>query len=716
MKNLLLSFLVFLSCAAQAQQKQNYYRKKGGPILLEKFQTFIPQNNKSTKTQENFPREASSKNLFTNESPHDLIEAWAKKKSSKLYEKYTAGSKRRCDSIITYNFYTNNDSAINTKEYIEYNEAGRDTSSYLLMNIGTWFGLGKWLRDYDKRGNMLLSSFYSWDRNNNEWYPYDKYEYVYNDNDSIIIGSYWKWSVDINEWHGQKKVEKSYDPDQILIEEINYIWSIENNDWIYDYKTEMAYNNKRKLESETFYVWYNNAWTKDSKIEYAYNEYGNYTNLTYFVWDSKWVNYQKLDYSYDNQNLATLLILYEWISDKWEESSKNEYGYDKWGYNILDACYYWNTKTMLWEGDYKYEYKYNEAGVQLLYKKLDWSYDMNDWICIEKTETTITNYENYTIYSEVIYNEYNGTLIEYKRLDDTFDENNLRIKYEKYDWSNDLNKWVSNYKGEFKYNDQGKALQYLYFEWDVKLSEWIYDTKREFTWETNNEIRHSTHAHFRWDKETKTWEGLNKEDKLQYEDNLDFIVRTNFDWSTETNDFDVISYRSFYHYSSLYTIAGKITDKYGVAIENIKLDGFPEEQITNSEGEYAMTLLNGWEGTISPQSTKYKFTPESYIFNNIQQDYYNKDFQEKNITNTNDFNNNANISLYPNPSCDGVFFISLEDNNKKTTVEVYNLLGEMIFYKQSQGNIIKVTLKENGMYIFKVKSGDSIVTRTLQYL
>ena len=73
---------------------------------------------------------------------------------------------------------------------------------------------------------------------------------------------------------------------------------------------------------------------------------------------------------------------------------------------------------------------------------------------------------------------------------------------------------------------------------------------------------------------------------------------------------------------------------------------------------------------------------------------------------------NDNIAIYPNPST-GILNFSGE-NLEKTKIEIYNMLGKMV-YKDGYKNTLSISTFPNGLYLIRVKDekGSIIMTEKI---
>lgn len=72
----------------------------------------------------------------------------------------------------------------------------------------------------------------------------------------------------------------------------------------------------------------------------------------------------------------------------------------------------------------------------------------------------------------------------------------------------------------------------------------------------------------------------------------------------------------------------------------------------------------------------------------------------------------SGLSIYPNPVTGSKVFISTDKNQAKE-VEVYNVLGKMVLNVQLTGKEFDVSELTPGIYILKIKEGNTQATRKL---
>mgnify|MGYP001806142605 CR=1 FL=1 len=141
-------------------------------------------------------------------------------------------------------------------------------------------------------------------------------------------------------------------------------------------------------------------------------------------------------------------------------------------------------------------------------------------------------------------------------------------------------------------------------------------------------------------------------------------------------------------------------------LADITLSGFPENVLTNENGQFSITLPENWQGTIIPQALGYTFSPTSIVVNPLIADISNLNFTASLITDI-DEEEAASIMTYPNPSADGRFKISIPDSLIAKEISIIDSKGRIV-YSASANAEIDYQLNESGIYLIKVSTNNGI--------
>jgi len=155
-----------------------------------------------------------------------------------------------------------------------------------------------------------------------------------------------------------------------------------------------------------------------------------------------------------------------------------------------------------------------------------------------------------------------------------------------------------------------------------------------------------------------------------------------------------------------YALSGFIKDQFGLPIEKISLTGLPSEIRTSADGSYQLELAAGWSGIITPVSEKYVFAPAFISINNISSPLSNRNFTASIVTGVVD--EEELFSVYPNPSNDGIIYISSKLEGK---LSITNSTGQLIWSGGTNDIISKgFQLPEPGIYFMKILNPKEIRT------
>ncbi|HWS59332.1 MAG TPA: T9SS type A sorting domain-containing protein, partial [Flavobacterium sp.] len=126
------------------------------------------------------------------------------------------------------------------------------------------------------------------------------------------------------------------------------------------------------------------------------------------------------------------------------------------------------------------------------------------------------------------------------------------------------------------------------------------------------------------------------------------------------------------------------TGSYQWFLEGVAIDGAINQTFTATQnGNYTVEITdaNGCKGISSV-----------FIISNLS---------------LNDNSVNKKINIYPNPTT-GLVTISNEDNLTIDKIEIVNVLGKTVATKTENTSQVDITSLSNGMYVFKIYSGENV--------
>ena len=66
-----------------------------------------------------------------------------------------------------------------------------------------------------------------------------------------------------------------------------------------------------------------------------------------------------------------------------------------------------------------------------------------------------------------------------------------------------------------------------------------------------------------------------------------------------------------------YTISGYVKTSDGTGVEDVVMQGLPNNTSTQTDGSYSITVDNGWSGTVTPTKAGFNFYPPSEVYTNV---------------------------------------------------------------------------------------------------
>ena len=168
------------------------------------------------------------------------------------------------------------------------------------------------------------------------------------------------------------------------------------------------------------------------------------------------------------------------------------------------------------------------------------------------------------------------------------------------------------------------------------------------------------------------------------------LVLSNGQWivAATSNEFYFRKYGDFNNFPHI-TRNGTIlsttgTGSYQWFLEGVAIDGAINQTFTATQnGNYTVEITdaNGCKGTSAV-----------FILSNLS---------------LNDNSINKKTNIYPNPTT-GIISISNEDNETIDKIEIVDILGKTVATKTGNASQVDITSLSNGMYVFKIYSGENV--------
>ncbi len=256
-------------------------------------------------------------------------------------------------------------------------------------------GASKYAYTYDSRGNMLGKV--TENMKDGVWTKSYKLEYIYNSKDKVTTSFSYSW-VD-GSWEGGTKMEFTYNVNGTIRSQIDYLW--ENGHWgDYDSKYEYSYDETGNQIEELFsqrvagnwvkvsreittyvdnqevssidYDWIENKWIETSKHTFTYNEAGEWlTSISYSKEGTAWVGKSRYVRLFDFSGRLISRTVYDWSGDTWVDGySKLEVSYADEGRLITVIEY--NSQNSVWVESIKNVYHHDENGNETIFALFKW--------------------------------------------------------------------------------------------------------------------------------------------------------------------------------------------------------------------------------------------------------------------------------------------------------------------------------------------------------
>ncbi|NJK85482.1 MAG: DUF3836 domain-containing protein [Bacteroidales bacterium] len=269
-------------------------------------------------------------------------------------------------------------------------------------------------------------------------------------------------------------------------------------------------------------------WVPRWKEEFTYLPDGCIEQVIYGSWVKPSGNGEKFreTYSYDsNKNLIEAIgMKWDTISMDWVNDHKYEFLYDDNENLIEKAAYFWNKTDNVWNNDFKNNYSFNESGNLSQEIYIVWNKSDNDWVnynkCIYFYEEEIL-----THYIRFQWNESTEKWDTAYRNEIFWDDNGCEIEGKVYKWDTLSSDWsiLSNYYTPR--NDDGNIIQYLNYGWNSSSTEWINNYKYDYTYDSQGDL--ILFISYYWDPGENQWKHYDRSTYHYSEQNITGFLRNN---------------------------------------------------------------------------------------------------------------------------------------------------------------------------------------------
>lgn len=240
---------------------------------------------------------------------------------------------------------------------------------------------------------LLERRYWNWNSSYNEWHNTSRYDYDYDTNERVSQVT--KLLIDVVNplnWNNSQAVNYNYNISGQLVSTITQDY--DNNQWVNEERVSNTYNGNGELDTNITEEWDNSAWVNKRRSVYTYDSIGNQVQEFTFDWDASgnawkqkdrknstyaggylvetiterwrqdsaaWVNYFKLNNSYNVNNQIDSFINRSWNQGVWENYTLSLYYYDSTGFSYTHYGFIWEAyaNNNQWDSINFVRYVYN---------------------------------------------------------------------------------------------------------------------------------------------------------------------------------------------------------------------------------------------------------------------------------------------------------------------------------------------------------------------
>ncbi len=245
---------------------------------------------------------------------------------------------------------------------------------------------------YDSGGLLTSSESMTLDKNGISWSNSQKVGYKYT-GFQLFEESYKSWDKALSDWVYNIRNVYSYETDNTLSSIFNQTWDADTSEWKYVTRDLINYDQNKNVTSIEIQKWNKNlvSWENYQQLIFTYSG-GNVSEITYQIWNKTtilWDDYQKENIAYTSNNKSEVILQLKTGTSSWENSSRNVFVYGSSGISDITE-YLWNGS---WKENRKYIYTYDANNLETMIITQSWATHLNSFRNHSQDESFYTQRE-----------------------------------------------------------------------------------------------------------------------------------------------------------------------------------------------------------------------------------------------------------------------------------------------------------------------------------
>lgn len=389
--------------------------------------------------------------------------------------------------------------------------------------------------------------------------PYSRNSFTYDYNQRVTGFEFWTDYEQEIGWTNGERMMLEFNDNWDIISYQTDIWNPAINEWEIEQKMIMAYDESHNMTLMEQYARHE-------------DEEGNMV----------FAGVMKMEYTYNNYNDWTLMIIYEWdwVADDWVPEIKMETRWED-GMEMMFASYQWDREKKIWIGHWMFDHEVVVSIEMMNSTYYHWDYEKDEWYIQDKTTYEVISFEDAPAVEMVYYGwDYvSETLVPYGKSiyydpvrQNEYTHHNFRKTYS-YSRNSITNEWIFSEHTIATISEHNLKTFQEHYIWkyipDSTTNMWIKEWDTEFWYDNQQNLTESVYTNYNYSYSTNQLE-INRKSKTLFEYN-------------EQNLNTLRLYQNWYFGDSEWTNISKYTYSYNASGETIEELWFEIYDVTESK-------------------------------------------------------------------------------------------------------------------------------------